>query len=440
MVGEQAVCASCAPYFREKKACTRCGTLSAKLSRVTGLSNEPICEACQRQVSYATCVQCKKSRKQYFCRLNREVLCKICTDHPEAAHACPDCGTVVGGLGESPCLKCAVGRNLRKKQQFLASALSSDLAVSILAEFIDWVINAGHAARASRGFATYSEFFTRIDALVVDVIDDAVLKSGFSVDELRRLGYVSQFLSDQGYLLASDADRKTWSEERRIADILNEVKSQSLGELIAQYADWLNAKTDKPLAVRTKRMYLRAAASFTDHAAVGASHLLANAHLRSFLKKAPGQRASLTSFIHFLNEQCALTLSIGSKKKKKAQSAVRDKVDRIEHLLSALHEDYPAKTKQACLAKLLNILYAIPLETILGLPPDALSMTSEGLALTVNGDLLHLDPRIAPLISYHLMDNGSSRHSNEKLFQGRNVFDALSVSAVAFHLKKLEAI
>jgi hypothetical protein len=438
LIGDQAACASCAPYFRDKKPCPRCDTLSARLSRVAGLCEEPVCETCQRRLSYATCGHCGKSRKQHFCRLNREILCKVCTEEPDACHDCPDCGTLVGGAGDAPCLACATKRSLRKKQHFLRSTLTNDIAVSLSAEFIDWACNGGHAAKVSQGFAAYAEFFTRIEASSVGMVNDEAVKKHFSVEELRRLGYVTQFLSEQGYLLASGADRQAWSEERRIDDILQEAKTLPCGDVLVEYAAWLDGRTGKPLAIRTKRVYLRASTSWLSHAAIIDLDQLANSHLQAFLKASPGQRASLTSFLHFLGERYGVLLKVESRKKKKGKSIESRKAQLAERLLSALQQDFPVKTKQACLAKLLSTLYTLPLETVLALPRKAVTTDGKKMQLVVHEVVINLDARITPFLSYYLLEAGSAGRRDDRLFQGRNTSDSLSTSAVVFHLKKLE--
>lgn len=51
----------------------------------------------------------------------------------------------------------------------------------------------------------------------------------FTTDELRRLGYLSKFLANQGYLLSSEWDRANWSEQRRIDKILTEAPVDKAG-------------------------------------------------------------------------------------------------------------------------------------------------------------------------------------------------------------------
>lgn len=439
LIGNQATCASCAPYFREKKPCPRCDTLSARLSRVTGLCEEPVCETCQRRLSYATCAHCGKSRKQHFCRLNRAILCKMCAEDPDACHDCPDCGTLVGGAGEAPCLECAAKRSLRKKQHFLRSALTNEIAVSLSAEFIDWACNGGHAAKVSQGFAAYAGFFTRIEDSSLGALNDEVVKKHFSAEELRRLGYVTQFLSAQGYLRASGADRQAWSEERRVEDILQEARAIPCGAILVEYAAWLDNRGGKPLAIRTKRVYLRASMSWLSHAAITDLNQLDDSHLQAFLKVSPGQRASLMSFLHFLSERHDVLLKMGLCKKKQSKSIESRKIQLTEQLLSALQQDFPVKTKQACLAKLLSTLYTLPMETVLALPRAAITTVGNEMQLAVHGVVLNLDARITPYLSYYLLEAGSVGRCDGKIFQGRNTSDYLSTSAVVFHLKKLEA-
>lgn len=439
IVNGHAVCNSCSPHFRQKKPCTRCGTLSAKLSSITGITDEAVCEHCQRQLAYATCVQCGKHRKQYFSLLSRKSVCKQCVEAPSQSGKCPDCRIESKRSGKSPCLACAVKRSLKKKQTFIAASLQHEETTALLNEFVEWTVRHDRGSQVSRRFAIYAGFFTKIDNTSVRLVNDKVIKSLFSPEELRRLGVVTQFLADRGYLLTSTMDRQAWSEERRIHRLLEQAAHEPWHELIKQYGSWLSADSAKPLALRTRRLYLHAAALLMREQNILQASDIDDRRISQFLKKHPGHYASLTSFARYLSEAHHVKVLFVKASKKRKGLVKTERTHLVAKLLSALHQDIPAKTKQACIAKLLSILYSVAFCEILQLKRHAVTTSAHGMHIQFKHESLEIDTRIVSSITLYLLQQSAGQINDDRLFQGRSVNDALSVEAANYHLKKILA-
>lgn len=434
----KAVCGSCAPHFREKKPCTRCTTLSSRLSRITGITDDLVCEACQRELAYATCSHCGKHRKQYLSLLNRRCICKQCASEPFPLQSCPDCGRTEGRNG-TPCLPCAVKRSLQKKQRFLAQSFQHPQTSALLSEFVEWAVQQKKVSKVSRDFSIYAQFFTCIDGAEFRVLDDRNIQNLFTSEKLRRLGLIVQFLADRGYLFSSNQDRQNWSEKERIQNILVRSSQETWHSIIKDYAKWLDSKNGKPLRLRTKRLYLYAATLFMQESSSQSVEQITDVQTQVFLKKHPGQRASIMSFVRFMREVLHVSVHVGQVAKKRAHNNDRDKVQQVASLLAALHQDVPEKTKLVCIAKLLSILYSVPFTEVLKLTTDAIEVTSQGTHIKINGMDLEIDSRIAPAISYYLARIVSPQSRKHHLFPGRAINDSLSADAAAYHLKKISS-
>lgn len=124
VIDGQAICASCAPYFKPAETCEQCGRLSSRLSRAPSLGIEQrVCESCRNRASHITCAVCGKYRPASGEQCNGRPLCLTCVHNPSLSHACPTCGVSVPGSGQSHCRACTNRSRLEREVRLQAIAL-----------------------------------------------------------------------------------------------------------------------------------------------------------------------------------------------------------------------------------------------------------------------------------------------------------------------------
>jgi len=433
LVNGLAACNSCAPYFREKKKCSLCNSPSSRLSRITGISDEPVCEPCQRKLAFATCSHCGKHRKQHFYLMNRRPICKSCSDSSFSDHICPDCGCRVNGVGDGSCLSCASRRSLKLKGKFLYTVLRKPSVQEILSHFMNWTQRQKKVGPISKRFSEYAQFFTLLDNTVHDSIGDTLIKKTFTAEELRRYGYLTKFLAEEGYLTSSSLIREEWSEQRRIEATLEKCADKSWGEQIRKFYLLLQKKNEKPLAKRTIRLYVHAALSLMEHANVACVEDLKSEHVIEYLRRSPGQRASLHAFVSFLQVEFKVPIEFPSLRKKTVNKLYA--LD-IAELLEMCSMDLSFNEFQAVMVKLLSVLFGVPLKHVLSIGKNDISLLPNSQKIRLDGNWLDIDPRLASIISKFLLMNVSLSKNEMRLFPGRGAIDFLSISSLNYHLSK----
>ena len=210
------VCPSCAPHFREARPCPRCEKPSTRLSRVVGMTDEPVCDACRRQLTCATCSVCGKHRERYALSAGGKPLCKRCAAEPSANHPCPDCGTTVGGSGATPCMPCQMIRTLRRKADVLIGMYRHPESRRVFLNFVGWVVAKKVVNKALGPLPRYADCLRRIDQALQDgeALQSRHVTDVLNTDEIRRAGLFAMFLSEQGLL----ADSLARAPIRRMPD------------------------------------------------------------------------------------------------------------------------------------------------------------------------------------------------------------------------------
>lgn len=266
--------------------------------------------------------------------------------------------TLVGGTGSAPCQACSLTRSLRRKAEALGGLLKNVDTKRLFAGFIEWVIARNAVSRVLGRLPRVFEMLERMEHRLPPggVIGPTVVAAYLTTEDVRRAGLLAMFLTEQGLLGSSAERRAEWSEQRRIAAVLHEIRRQPWEGIVRRYADTLRSP-ERDLHPRTQRMYLRAAVTLMTFSEVDDVAQLSEAHIRRFLKARPGQHASLFPWLRFLADHAGLRLSVPAKRSRKEPpvSAVAGEVGR---LLGAIRSTPSPVTRRALLAKLLS-----------GLPP-----------------------------------------------------------------------
>jgi len=434
------VCSSCAPYFREPKRCPRCDRLSTRFSRVIGVTDVAVCNRCQRELTCATCSVCGKHRVRFSVTAEGKPLCRKCTENPDATHLCPDCGTTVGGSTNSPCFKCSMIRSLRKKAKALERSLATSQGKELLEGFAEWAIERDKVNKALSKIAMAADMIARLEHASggEGALSSDLFRNTFTTEEIRVGGLFSMYLAEIGILTDSATRRSEISDQRRIDGLLRDANDKPWGNLIAKYSEYLNSP-EKKIQIRTKRVYLRAAFELIDFVDVADVKEMTQEQVRSFLRRRPGHQASLYPCLHFLRTIGVKVPALQRRNESKGAS-VQAVARSAREQLEVLQSTNSMRIRRALIAELLSILYGIPLKVVLHLERRDCLISGSDVQLRLQDEWIRIcDPigkHLIKLLSY----SGSDVEHSQKLFGGRVLGDALSTSAVSYHVIRSKAM
>ncbi|MEO3865264.1 hypothetical protein [Rheinheimera fenheensis] len=199
---------------------------------------------------------------------------------------------------------------------------------ALFTEFSQWLAKNRGLAVATIQANKYAPFLQQIETRWGDIPNYAVLVSHFSVAYLRRFKRLIDWLCEHKQLKA-DAETKVWDSETRIIEkkISNANLSQTYELLSRNYlASLMHQVSMGNLKIRTARLYMCAAIGLSKVADGNHGQGLNQSALVKYLKSAPGQKASITKFVNYLNlalqtnlhlPTIAKTNSVRSKREKK---------------------------------------------------------------------------------------------------------------------------
>lgn len=427
------VCPSCAPYYREARPCPRCGKSSSRLSRIVGVTEDQVCDACRRQLLCATCSVCGKHRERFALSTEGKPLCKQCASNPEANHACPDCGQTIGGAGSAPCLPCGMIRSLRKKADALSGMLRHPDTRRLLEGYVEWVIARQSTNMALGPLPRVADLLERVERRLPDggPVLPGTIQEALTTEEIRRAGLFAMFLAERGLMPGSAGERAAASDARRIEAALAEIRGKPWEKAIREYAGEL-AASERKLAERSQRLYLRAAVELMTFSGIEGVRELTDEHIRKFLRSKPGHRASMFPWLSFVRERTNRKLSL-PKRASRNEPTVGSVADSVGDLVTAARNAPTKKARRALIAKLLSILYDVPLERVVAMNRTDFDVTPEATRLRFGDDWVAVEAPIDALLSC-LVDGGGNEPASAKLFPGRLDVDGLSVSAVQYHV------
>lgn len=440
-VGDQAVCAACARYFRVAEPCQACEKPAQRLTRITGLEAlGRMCDRCVREQTCATCKRCGKHRTVFLMLLTQEPVCKGCAANLDASHACPDCGTIVGGAGVARCLTCSIKRSNWVKARAAIDLMSDQQTQHLTLSFVGWANESGRHSKLGAGFARYAQALMRVDNAVPasgGVIDSAFLQKLFTTEEIRSMGILAQYMIETGLLTANNQARLEASLQRLVERHLQEVVGKSWEMDVNGFHRFMLAKK-KPLSLRSVKAYLNVAIQLLQHSKVNRAAELSNAALKKYLRKSPGSTASASAFVSYLRSTGVVALRLQKKVGQSPTLAHRAKEvrriqDRLEYVVQR-HERLPL------IAKLVSLLFGARLEYVLQLRMDQLAVSASGARVLLKDEWVDAPEEFAALVHEMAAGPSPTQESGERwVFPGRMASDHLSTAAVQYHLNKLNA-
>jgi len=440
-VGNQVACAACARYFRAAEACQVCGKPAQRLTRVSGLEVlGRMCDRCVRVRTCATCRQCGKHRTVFLMLLSREPVCKACAANLGASHACPDCGTLVGGTGIARCLTCGIKRSNWVKAQAAIDLMVNQQMQQLTLSFVAWASDSGRESKLAKGFGRYAQALMRIDNAASSqdcAIDSVFLQKLFTTEEIRSIGILAQYMKETGLLTANNEARLEASLKRHIEHQLQDVAGKSWETDVRGFYRFIQAR-EKPLSLRSVKVYLNVAIKLLEHSKVSRAAQLSDTTLQRYLRKSPGSVASASSFISYLRATGAVSLRLQKKATFPPTPAQRAKeVRRIQDRLGQViqhHERLPL------IAKLVSLLFGAPLEHVLQLRVNQLAVSTSGAWVCLKDEWIEAPEDVEALVRELAKGHPQKQEFGEGwVFPGRMALDHLSAAAVKYHLDKFNA-
>lgn len=299
------VCASCAPYFKKEEACEVCGRLSQRLTRVTRFNDDlKRCERCAI-IDYGTCLQCRRYRK--LIKHQEQKLCALCSEGQMAV--CCDCGNHMPLARGKRCEDCYWLKLFSKRSLINRELMTDEYYRASFNQFASWLCVSVGAHKASITIAKYTEFFRQVERKWPSFPSHKALLINFGLDYLRRYRKVVSWLVAELYIELDEDAKKTIAEEQRIERILARVPRGSIAyDLLLRFWKHQKSRCDRgDITLLTARLSLTPAVGFLQVSKFGQP---TTQGLAKYLISVPGQRASITKFISYLNTECRISIEM----------------------------------------------------------------------------------------------------------------------------------
>lgn len=153
------VCASCSPYFREHKMCTKCQNKSYTVSNRTLLdgSKKILCANCFNK-TLPICQKCHRHHKSYKL-LNGKNICKTCSTQKD--RICLQCNSSFPAGRGRICRECSYENTLKRRtKQYIA--LLSNHTSHLFQGFSAWLQERRGAMFSSLKIQNYYKFFLNL--------------------------------------------------------------------------------------------------------------------------------------------------------------------------------------------------------------------------------------------------------------------------------------
>lgn len=326
-----AICRECV----KDAPCARCGKVEYKIGKITLFG--PVCNSCSvyfrppklvsvpvKQEDAQTgseillspapsdrgaCQDCRRYRNISISPTGRR-LCLACLN--VGSIPCPCCGNdMPAGRGNS-CEECYWKETYLKRLRLDEAGLSSSQFVQLFRDFAMWLLAQVPVQKAALTIHGYFPFFYEMEKRWGKVPLYSQLLIHFTAEGLRRVRLPMRWLSETAQVVVDAQEREDASDLRRIAVIVASIPSGTpAGRALAAYSSELQSKAATGrIAIRTVRLALRPAASLLAACDESGFQLPCQAALDLYLLNAPGQKASITGFVSFMNSRHTANLVI----------------------------------------------------------------------------------------------------------------------------------
>ncbi len=380
--------------------CARCGKVEYKIGKITAFG--PVCNSCSvyfrptksvevpaEQIDAeppsdrGTCHDCRRYRSLSASPEGRR-LCSACLTL--GTIPCPCCGTdMPAGRGNS-CEECYWKATYLKRLRLDEAGLSSSQFVQLFRAFGMWLLEQVPAQKAALTIHGYFPFFYEVEKRWGEIPSYSQLLIHFTAEGLRRVRLPMRWLSETAKVVVDAQEREDASDLRRVADIVASLPAKTpAGLVLAAYSRELQSKSAAGrISIRTVRLALRPAASLMATCEENGFQLPGQAALDRYLLNAPGQKASITGFVSFMNSHHAANLVIRVDEKKTQLLRRRRLEAELVTLLEGDRRDEEFKAEWISIS--LAYFHGLPRRSVKGLKGMSVSSDAEGnFSVVLNG-------------------------------------------------------
>ena len=333
------------------------------------------------------------------------------------------------GAGFAPCRQCCLRRRIKRRVALGVELLEQPWVRALFVEFCVWDGLSRTAGNMTRRIDAYAACFAAIDLHCPDpaaLRQDTLLRM-FGVEGLRRRHLVVRFLIGRFALDWNQERTEAAIETGRVAAVLAAADGQPWGPALQAYRDHL--ARDPALRPSTVRLYINAAGGLLAHAGHAELALLKQSEVERYLRRKPGQRASLARFLAHAARITGTQLTVTGRKWQ-ADPKAREKglLQEVRELLDRLDQAENAGEGRALLATAISRIFAVPLSAVLALKRSEVAVEGGAVMLWPEGLALALAPALAEALRRWASWDGGY------LFPGRNGVQHLSGTAVRYHV------
>lgn len=382
LIDGEPVCPSCVHYFRDPCICPSCNQTSSRLSSMPSLGIvDKICESCRNGLTHATCSVCRKYRKIVQGSDVEGAKCSSCVDDPSITHACPDCGKVLPGHGNSRCRSCANKIALNRELVLTGAIFNRDWVATLWHRFGAWLhVQKGGAPNLLAVLRSHQTFFERLDvtfASVLDITDSSLLRL-FGTATLRSHLLPTRFLAEQLEVRVSPDAKLKAAERGRIDEIRLNVKREPWGGLIE---DYLRDLDSSGLSLRSIRMYISTAHMFASNIGLTKSAWMPG-EIERFVARHPGTRNNLSRFVSFCRK--SRSWDVAMPPKGEALSPIKDPVkvaSKLANLIQKVEAIGLPHVGRSLLTRILATALGLPVRAVADLSFETLKIADSGISI-----------------------------------------------------------
>lgn len=423
----RALCGSCANLFGQEFACECCGKIGNKYYRKSDKGKSiRICDSCYRKYKHVNCKHCGKNR--LASEMNSQV-CKYCDQNELPFHDCPDCGSAVPGAGSYRCEKCDYRKRCEQRVALNSEIFECDFIRERFRIAANIFVTQHKTGKIVEKLDELSTIFVRLERRR-SAIDEEALIGVLDSNTTKSKSLFLQVLFQAYGFQWNEQIYQDFKEKRRIQDLLHRSSQECFWDIMDGYWKYLSTSSTR-YKMKTLRVYMSCAlhlvtAVFSD----GIVDSSKQKKVANFLIRSPGLRSSLRVFINYLEINYGIRYSKSSSRRssdKKLDRGLRFSVTKFSRRLEASEKSAEIR---ALSAKLISLLYGIPLNKILATKVSEYEKSVETISWFVEDEIIHLEP----LISKKIIDTFYS-DAKTYLFFGQQLDKPLSESSVAYWTK-----
>lgn len=376
------VCNACAHHFRKPEPCEVCGEHSTRLTRLSRLGHgHRMCPKCA-SADQSTCQACRRHRLLQASPDGR-LLCNTCLELGDIP--CPKCLVLMPAGNGKQCQRCYWRSLAEKRIQMDCAAFVTSRMARYFEAFGNWLLEKVQEQKAALKIHGYLPFFLEIEKQWKDIPTYAQLLTLFGAAKLRRVLLPVQWMEAAGLVVIDKEAKHEDSDRRRIVATLDKLMHGSMARtLLDGYHKVLVEKLSvSATTLRSIRLALTPAAALLHQAEAMERLPPDQAVLNMYLKKSPGQRASISGFVRHLRDAHNVEISLPKEELGKAHQQRRKKLE-VEMMALLKEPGESDEFKQRWLSISLAYFHGLSRKVVRTIPEAHMKHADEGLVVEWN--------------------------------------------------------